>query len=235
MDIGPKTKNRILSGLSKGDAALLSPLVTTVDLPVRKLLEARNRRVEQVYFLNSGLASVVASGGTNHSVEIAIIGREGMTGLPILLSTDRSPHETFIQDAGEALRISATDLRAAMAQSVTLRDRLLQYAHALSVQMGYTALANGRYKLEERLARWLLMAFDRSDGDIVTLTHEFLAVMLGTRRPGVTTSLSELERSGIVELRRGSVKILNRDALEETANGSYGAPEAEYTRLFGTI
>lgn len=235
MDAGRKNKSKILAGLSKSDTALLQPSLTPVELPVRKLLEARNRRIEHVYFLDSGLASVVASGGTNHSIEIAIIGREGMTGLPILMSTDRSPHETFIQSAGAGWRIAAADLRAAMDQSVTLRDRLQQYAHTVTVQMGFTALANGRYKLEERLARWLVMALDRSDDSNVALTHEFLAVMLGTRRPGITTALNALEKSGLIESRRGLVVILDREALEETANGSYGAAEAEYTRLFGAF
>jgi CRP-like cAMP-binding protein len=235
VDAGRKNKNKILAGLSKDDTALLQPLLTSVDLPVRKLLEARNRRVEQVYFLDSGLASIVASGGSNHSIEIAIVGREGMSGLPILMSTDRSPHETFMQSAGMGWRIAAIDLRAAMSQSPTLRDRLLQYAHTVTVQMGYTALSNGRYKLEERLARWLLMALDRSDGPAVALTHEFLAVMLGTRRPGITTALNVLEKFDFVESQRGLVKILNRGALEETANGSYGGSEAEYARLFGVL
>jgi CRP-like cAMP-binding protein len=99
--------------------------------------------------------------------------------------------------------------------------------------MGYTALANGRYKLEERLARWLLMAQDRADGDDVILTHEFLAMMLGTRRPGITTALSQLEKAKIISSSRGRVTVLDRHALEETANGSYGGAESEYARLFG--
>jgi CRP-like cAMP-binding protein len=197
------------------------------------LLEARGRRIEQIYFLDSGLASIVASGGTNHSIEIGIVGREGMTGLSVVMAAERSPHETFMQSAGAGWRIAAADLRAAMEQSPTLRDRLLQYCHTLTVQMGFTALSNGRYKLEERLARWLLMAQDRSDGDDIALTHEFLAVMLGTRRPGITTALNEFEKNDIIESRRGVVTVRDRTALEETANGSYGAAEAEYTRLFG--
>jgi CRP-like cAMP-binding protein len=228
-----RPKNRILAGLSAKDTALLRPMLEPVEMPVRKLLEARGRRVEQVYFLDSGLASIVASGGTNHSIEIGIVGREGMTGLSVLLAADRSPHETFMQSAGTGWRIAAADLRAAMDQSAGLRDRLLQYAHTFTVQMGFTALSNGRYKLEERLARWLLMAQDRSDGDEISLTHEFLAGMLGTRRPGITTALNELEKNDIIESRRGVVTVRDRTALEETANGSYGAAEAEYARLFG--
>ena len=228
-----KKKNKILAGLSHGDAAMLLPLLVAVDLPVRKQLEARNRRIEHIYFLETGLASIVASSGTNHSIEIGIIGSEGMTGLSIVMASDRSPHETFMQSAGHGWRIATADLIQAMAESDTLRDRFLRCGHALVIQMGYTALANGRYKLEERLARWLLMADDRSGGGDVMLTHEFLAVMLGTRRPGITAALNELEKNSLIDSKRGAITILDRAALEETANGSYGAAEAEYNRLFG--
>jgi CRP-like cAMP-binding protein len=98
--------------------------------------------------------------------------------------------------------------------------------------MAFTALANGRYKIEERLARWLLMADDRAGGDAIHLTHEFLALMLGARRAGVTNGLSAFQKRGILRVARGSITILNRRALEEAANGSYGIPEAEYNRLF---
>lgn len=228
-----RKKNKILAGLSHGDTAALFPMLAAVDLPIRKQLEARNRQIEHVYFLETGVASIVASGGTNHSIEIGIVGNEGMTGLSVLMATDRSPHETFMQAAGHGWRIATADLSQAMAQSVTLRDRMLRYGYALTVQMGYTALANGRYKLEERLARWLLMAHDRSGGGDVLLTHEFLAVMLGTRRPGITAALNELERDGVIDSKRGAITVLDRAALQETANGSYGAAEAEYNRLFG--
>jgi CRP-like cAMP-binding protein len=227
-----KTQNKLLAGLSDGDAALLTPLLSLIDLRVRKQLETPNRAIEFAYFLESGLASIVASAGTNHSIEIGIVGSEGMTGLPLLLGTDRSPHETFMQSPGEGWRIAASDLVRAMAQSASLRARLLLYGHAFVVQMGYTALANGRYKLEERLARWLLMAHDRSANDDVILTHEFLAIMLGTRRPGVTTALSGLVKDGAIASTRGVIAVRDRKVLEEAANGSYGAAEAEYGRLF---
>ncbi|HEY4274796.1 MAG TPA: Crp/Fnr family transcriptional regulator, partial [Rhizomicrobium sp.] len=202
-----KSKNGILSGLSHGDAALLSPFLTAVDLPVRKQLETRNRRIEHVYFLDAGIASMVASAGTNHSIEIGMIGSEGMTGLSVVMGTDRSPHEIFMQSGGHGWRIASADLVQAMAASPALRDGLLRYSHTLMTQMGYTALSNGRYKLEERLARWLLMAHDRSSGGDVLLTHEFLAVMLGTRRPGITAALSEMEKGSVIGTRRGSITV----------------------------
>jgi CRP-like cAMP-binding protein len=101
--------------------------------------------------------------------------------------------------------------------------------------MAYTALANGRYKIEERLARWLLMADDRADGDAIHLTHEFLALMLGARRAGVTNALSEFQKRGVLRVKRGVIGIIDRGGLEEAANGSYGVPEAEYQRLFGQV
>ena len=227
-----KMRNRILARLSAADYALLKPSLVLVDLPVRKLLEVRGRRIEHVYFLESGLASVVVTGASHHSLEVAMIGREGMTGLSVVLAAERSPNETFMQSAGEGWRIAADDLRTAMEKSATLRTTFLRHAHALMTQMAFTALSNGSYKIEERLARWLLMAQDRSDGPLVSLTHEFLSVMLGVRRPGVTGALGDLERRGIISAQRGAITVINRSGLEDAANGGYGAPEAEYERLF---
>lgn len=219
--------------MTPADFLLLQPDLETVELPVRRQLELRNRPIENVYFLETGLASMVVSVGANHNLEIGIVGNEGMTGLPILLATDRPSHETFIQTSGRGWRIATEKLRRAMEKSPTLRHLLLRYAHTLVTQMAYTALANGRYKIEERLARWLLMADDRAQGNAVHLTHEALALMLGARRAGVTMALSEFQKRGIIHTQRGVIVIKDRAALEEAANGSYGNPEAEYRRLFG--
>jgi CRP-like cAMP-binding protein len=226
--------NRILSQLSPKDAALLAPHLEPVQLPLRKSLEQRHENIEHVYFVEEGLASVVANGTADgRSIEVGIIGREGVTGLAVLLGADRAPHDTFMQVGGHGMRLPADLLRDAMSRSTTLRDRLLLSAHILTLQMAYTALANGRSKIEERLARWLLMTHDRIDGDELSLTHEFLAVMLGVRRPGVTLALNLLEKDGLIVSKRGLVTIVDRDGLEHACNGVYGAPEAEQRRLFG--
>jgi CRP-like cAMP-binding protein len=227
--------NNLLTLMEPKDFALLQPHLSIVDLPVRRQLETRNRAVEHVYFLRRGLASIVVSVGANRSIEVAVIGREGMTGLSVLLEADRSLPETFIQSPGDGWRIAAEELRQAMNQSASLRAFLLRYVHVLVGQMTFTTLANGRYKLEERLARWLLMAQDRSDDSMVTLTHEFLALMLGVRRPGVTAALNGFEKRDFIQTRRGAILIRDRKALEEAANGSYGGPEAEYERVFGEV
>lgn len=226
-----KTANQVLANLTQADFALLQPHLEKIELPVRRQLELRNRVIEHVYFLESGLGSMVLSAGANHNIEIAIIGREGMTGLPVLMDVDRSIHETFIQTAGIAQRITTAKLREALDKSPALHRSLLQYGHTLVTQMAYTALANGRYKIEERLARWLLMADDRADGNPIHLTHEFLALMLGARRAGVTNALGEFQKRGVLQVKRGVIAIENRSALQEAANGSYGIPEAEYQRL----
>jgi CRP-like cAMP-binding protein len=100
------------------------------------------------------------------------------------------------------------------------------------VQMQYTTLSDGRYKIDERLARWMLMALDRGDNDVIDLTHEFLAIMLGVRRPGVTMAINGLEKRGVITAERGKITVLSRIALQDAANGSYGAPEAEFNRCF---
>lgn len=217
------TSNRILSRLTRADFGLLAPHLEAVDLPVRKPLEPRNRRVERIYFMESGIASVVANGA--REIEVGIIGREGMTGLSVVMCTgDRVPHDTYMQVPGKGLRMGSDDLREAIAASVALHRVLLRYAFDFMVQATQTAAANGRGKIEERLSRWLLMAHDRTDGDEFQLTHEFLATMLGVRRSGVTVALQQLERVGLVTHRRGVIAIIDRKALEDRSNGTYFHP-----------
>jgi CRP-like cAMP-binding protein len=213
--------NRILSRLSRQEFALLEPHLEAVDLPVRKTLEARRKRIDQVYFIESGFASVVANGTNKPSIEVGIIGREGMTGLAIVMGHDRAQHDTYIQVAGHGLRISAAKLREADERSMILHRAMLRYAHAFLLQTTTTALANGRSKIEERAARWLLMADDRIDGDDLPLTHEFLGLMLGTHRPGVTIALQALEKAGLITTRRSHITIIDRKGLEKSSNGTY--------------
>jgi CRP-like cAMP-binding protein len=216
----PAQKNLLLSRLSDRDFALLEPHLEPVDLPLRKVLEPRGRSIKAIYFPASGFASVVADGG-KRPIEVGLIGREGMTGLPVILGNDRNSNEVFIQAAGQGRCLRAGDLRKAIEKSPSLHLSLLRYAHTFLDQTMRTAVANGRSKIEERLARWLLMADDRIDGTDLPLTHDFLAMMLGVRRPGVTMAMQELEREGVVARKRGHVVIVDREALEKMSNGTY--------------
>ncbi len=176
--------NRLLSSLSKADFGLLLPDLEAVSLDLKKVLERPNKRIEDVYFPDAGFASVVAVQPKQTKVEVGLIGREGMTGLPVVLGNHKTPHETYIQAAGHGQRINATKLRKAMAASSSLQSLLLKFVQAFMVQTAQTAISNARAKLNERLARWILMADDRIDGSRLPLTHEFLSLMLGVRRAG---------------------------------------------------
>ena len=190
-------------------------------VPAGLYLERSGKPIKAIYFPDSGFASVVANGDSKHPIEVGLIGREGMTGLPVVLGGDRNDHETYMQAAGSGHCLRASRLREAIRQSTSLHHALLRYAHAFLNQATRTAVANGHSNIEERLARWLLMAADRLDNGELPLTHEFLAMMLGVRRPGVTVAIQELEHQGAISRRRGSIVILDRKALEKMSNGTY--------------
>jgi CRP-like cAMP-binding protein len=217
------SSNRILNALSSNDRQLLEPDLEAIDLPLRTSMAQRRRRVEHVYFLDSGMGSIVADSG-GQPIEVGIIGKEGMTSIGILLGNERSPHDIFIQVAGAGRRIRADILSHADEQSITLHRVLMRYVNALYEQVGQTAQANGKFKIDVRLARWLLMSHDRAEGDEFSLTHEFLSLMLATPRPGVTLAIGNLASEGIIETRRGRIKIVDRGALAEKCQGIYEPP-----------
>jgi CRP-like cAMP-binding protein len=225
--------NALLARLSSDDLALLAPHLERVDLPLKRDLERRHQTIEHAYFIEHGIASVVANDVGQAGIEVGLIGHEGMSATALLMGSDLAPHHIYMQAAGDGQRVPARVLRNAVETSASLRQTLLKFAHVFAVQTAYTALANGRNRIEERLARWLLMAHDRLDTKQLPLTHEFLAIMLGVRRPGVTDALHALEATGLIRARRGVVAILNRAGLKKKSNGSYGPPEAEMRRLFG--
>jgi CRP-like cAMP-binding protein len=227
------SRNRLLAVLSHDDRDLLTPALETVDLDVRHILEAPNDPISHVYFVESGLVSVVGAAPPNHRIEIGMVGYEGMTGLSIVLGGDHSANETLVQSSGSALRISTESLREMMEASPSLTATLLRYVNVFMVQGSQTALANGRGRLDERLARWLLMWDDRVQPHTVVATHQFLALLLGVRRTGVTETLHALEGKGLIRSTRGDVRILDREGLELAASGFYGIPEAEYARSMG--
>ena len=228
-------RNRLLAVLPGADLALLQPSLEIIDLDSRQVLEAPRNPIAHVYFVESGLVSVVGTTQPDHRIEVGMVGCEGMTGLGIVLGDDRSANETLVQSPGTALRISPAALRKVMAASPALTAILLRYVHVFMVQGSQTALANGRGRLDERLARWLLMWHDRLRDDNLIITHEFLALLLGVRRQGVTVALHDLEGQGLIRSTRNLVKILDRKGLQEAANGFYGVPEAEYDRSIGPL
>jgi CRP-like cAMP-binding protein len=223
----------MLNFMSVGDRQLLAPNLQHVELALRQTLEKANQPIEHVYFLDDGIASVVGDSKTFGQIEIGIIGREGVTGLQLILGNDQSPYETFIQVPGSALRIEAHKLSAAMDKSRSLQQVLLRYVQIFLIQTSQTALSNAASLLTQRLARWLLMCEDRLASKPLPLTHQFLAMMLGVQRSGVTIALGELENRDLIRSKRGMITILDRATLVKLTNGSYGVAEAEYQRTLG--
>jgi CRP-like cAMP-binding protein len=223
--------NRLLQALLPADLALLQPNLEPIMLPLRREMEKPNRRIEDVFFMETGIASVVAIQSNGAAVEIGIVGCEGMSGTAVVLGNDRSPHSTYIQLAGKGQRIAAGELRKAMDERPSLQAELLKFVQAFMVQTAHTAIANARAKLHERLARWILMAHDRVPGNTIFLTHEFLSLMLAVRRAGVTEALHVLQQQKLIEARRAEITVLNRKGIEKIAGYFYGVPEAEYRRL----
>lgn len=221
--------------MSPTDLALLLPHLQLVAMPLLMEMERPNRRIETVYFMEAGIASVVAVRPDKTKVEVGLIGPEGMSGTAVILGGDQSPHSTYIQAAGEGRRIAADELREAMKASESLRTLLLKFVQVFMVQTAHTAIANARAHIDQRLARWLLMAHDRTGDNTLPLTHEFLSLMLGVRRAGVTMALQSLKRQKLIDSGRNQIVILNRKGIERTAGGSYGIPEKEFRRLVGKV
>lgn len=227
------SRNQLLASLSANDLELLEPHLEPVTLGVRKDLEKPNKRIDVVYFPESGFASVVAVQKGGKQIEVGLIGREGMTGLPIVLGNHRSPHATYIQAAGKGQCIRSTNLRKATQTSQSLHNSLLKFVQAFGVQTTHTAICNAQSRMDKRLSRWLLMAHDRIGDDVLPLTHEFLSLMLAVRRAGVTDVLNTLRKQDFISYKRGEIKIRDRKGIERLAGEAYGVPEAEYRRLIG--
>ena len=225
-----KPRNRLLAALSPADLNLLRPYLTPVALQLRQELEKPNRPIKDVYFIDTGIASVVAV-QNGKLVEVGLIGCEGMSGTSVVLGGQSSPHSTYLQVAGDGQHISADALCKVLEASRTLHVMLLKYVQVFMVQTAHTAIANAQAKIEQRLARWILMAHDRVSGDVLLLTHEFLSLMLAVRRAGVTEALQNLSKQRLIKTAIGEIVVLNRKGIERVAGALYGVPEAEYRRL----
>ena len=224
-------RNRILGLLPPDEFARLQPGLERCSFEQGVILESPETAITKVCFPEPGMISVMARTADGMQAEAGIIGPEGMTGIPLLHGIDSWPHVTIVQIPCRALCIGADAFRAVLGESRPLHDRLLRYAQVFAVQLAQGSLCNGRFTIEQRLARWLLMCHDRTDREDLPLTHELLSMMLGVRRAGITTALRSLEDAGAVKTRRGGIGIRDRDRMRDIAGDAYGVPEAEYARV----
>jgi len=228
-------RNRLLAHFSPEDFDRIAPHLEFAELPWRHAFTQPNEISEFSYFLESGIGSIVAPSPEGHSAEIGIFGRDGMTPIAIALKADSDPYSTFMQVAGSGYRIRSAELVAVIDECDAVKTLMGRYAQTQAVQSAYTALSNAVHQIDERLARWILMCHDRTDGNDISLTHEFLSIMLAVRRPSVTTALHVLEGNLLIRAERGVIIVRDRPALESFARDAYGTPEREYERLIGRM
>jgi CRP-like cAMP-binding protein len=229
-----RVRNRLLKALSVEAFATIQSDMELTDLPIRHSVVGKDEITTHVCFIEHGLASVVATSSDNEAVEIGHIGFEGMAGINVALDVDRTPNKTFMQVAGSGFLLPVDAFSKLLDEDPVSRKLMLRYVHCASLQLAHSALANARYNMHERLARWLLMCHDRLDGNDLPLTHEFLSLMIGVRRSGVTNELHILEGLHAIKATRANIRVTDREKLEDIAGGSYGVPEKEYSRLIAS-
>lgn len=225
-------ENGLLRALSEEDRAAVVPALRRVEFHRGKVLEESAECANQACFIETGLASVVAR-SPQGEVGVGVIGYDGMTGTSILLGGGPPSNETRVHASGFALAIEASTLRRLLRERPRLNDLLLRYVQVCLTQASQNALCNSHARMEEKLARWILMSHDRFRGDDLTVTHEFISLMLGVRRQGITVAMHELEGEGLIKASRETIRVLDRDGLIARARGAYGICEAEYERLIG--
>lgn len=222
-------KNRILALLPKTEISRLAKHLEPVTLKQgQSLLDGK---VTHAYFLEDGMASIVLTLASGDTIEVGVIGNDGLVGLPVLLGTGSVPGCTFMQIGGSGFRIKAEFLKEEFDRNGELKRALERHLQGLFVQSAQTAACNRMHTIEERLARWLLTCHDRSEGDLLLLTHDFLSQMLGSPRTTVTLAAGALQKTNLIDYSRGKVTIRNRAGLEKIACECYGSVRDEFHRL----
>src|SRR6476661_5735791 len=214
-------RNRLLGALPDEELEQLLPRFESVPLVDGMPIYEPHEPITDVYFPISGVVSMVSE-MRDGTVEVGTVGREGMTGFPLVLHASTMPSRAFVQVPGHAYRIGGADFCAALRQSPRIERLVYRYVLALFDQTAQHAACNRLHALEERCARWLLMTHDRVDGDVLPLKQQFLAEMLGVHRPAVTIAAGALQKAGVIRYTRGKVTVLDRKALEDAACECYG-------------
>jgi CRP-like cAMP-binding protein len=220
---GVPVLNSILRSIPEDEYNLLRGHLEPVDLPQQHILHEAGAKLEFAYFLNDGMASLVVLTTDGRSVEVAIVGKEGIVGTPLAVGLIRGPHRALMQISGSGVRVKSAVLADTLHSAPELRLIWNRYVLIQGLQVAQIAACNRLHEIEQRLARWLLMCQDRINSEILMVTHEFLAQMLGTGRPSVSLAAGILQRGGLIENMRGAVTILDRTGLEAAACECYFA------------
>ena len=222
--------NRLLARLPRKEGERLVAGGERVSLRFGEILCEPGERIRHVYFPTESFVSLAAPVDSRASLEVGLIGNEGMLGIPLVLGIAESAQRAQVRGPGDAIRMPAAAFSRELELSEALRSGLHRYLYALMAQFAQTAACTRFHLLEARLARWLLMTLDRAHSEMFHLTHEFLAYMLGVRRVGVTKAAGALQRRRVISYRRGQITILDRKALESVSCGCYRALKLTYER-----
>ncbi len=225
-------ENRLLVSLPRDEYDRLLPHLEKVSLPLRDILYEANGPIAHVFFPLIGVVSLVIM-DSGFTLEVGLIGNEGLVGTPVFLGSDRSPTEAIAQIPGEALRMEAKVFEKEMRRGGPLHGLVERYTQMMINQISQSIVCNHRHSVEKRMCRWLLMSHDRVGADEFPLTHEFLAQMLGVCRPTVTAVAGPLQKSGLIRYHRGRITVLDRKGLEAACCKCYEVVAKELNRLLG--
>lgn len=229
----PPNKNHILASLPPEDYERIAHHLVPVQLTHGQIVQEAGEPIEYVYFPHNSMISLVSQTLEGESVEVGIVGFEGMEGISSVLGVDNSPHEGLVQIPDGAMRMSVQALREEFKRAGRLHDLLLRYTQGLLLQTSQVAACNRLHSVSERLARWLLMSDDRCVCDDLPFTQDFLALMLGVRRAGVTEAALVLQAEDYIHYRRGHIQIIDRAGLKDYSCDCYEIVKAEFDLLVG--
>ncbi len=222
-------RNSVLANLSPEDIHVLRPHLECVEIRARSVLQEANRCIEYVHFIEHGLVSRIA-GGRSCSIETAMVGRFGYTGVAVVLGSTVASHRAVVRLPGTAMRIRAEQLSRILLDRPPIHAEMLRFVESLMTQNTQGVLCAAKHEIDRRLARWLLLASDRMQSDSLKVTHDLLATVMGVRRAGITNALLRFEADGVLKKARGALQLTNRPALEERACDCYGIVRDAYAR-----
>jgi CRP-like cAMP-binding protein len=226
-------ENRLLADLPRDEYGRLLTHLQKVSLPLKDILYEANGPIPHVFFPLHGVVSLVILMDGDISLEVGTIGNEGMVGTPVFLGSDSSPTRAISQVPGEALRMEVKVFQEEMRRGGQLYGLVQRYTQAMINQISQSVVCNHRHSVQKRMCRWLLLSHDRVGVDKFRLTHEFLAQMLGVRRPTVTSVAGTLQKAGLVRYHRGELTVLDRKGLEAASCECYEVVAKELDRLLG--
>jgi CRP-like cAMP-binding protein len=229
----PTDQNYLIESLPSAARSRLLAICEPAKLVMGEILGEVGMPTPYVYFPTVGFISLVTAVGGRPTLEVGMVGREGMLGTQLVLGVETAPLHAVVQGAGAAWRIGAAGFSRELARSPPLQRRLNRYVSVTMMQLASSAFCLRFHQIGHRLARWLLMTQDRAHSDSFHITHEFLAYMLGVRRVGITTAASALQREGLIQYRRGEIQVLNRRGLKASACSCYAADREAYQKILG--